>query len=357
MWVVRTSMVSPESIDRAVDLARTYGFNTLFAQVRGRGDAYYRSSYEPRAEPLAGQPPDFDPLGYLLQRAQSSGLMVHAWLNVYYVWSQPQLPRSPLHVVRRASDWIARDERNRYQMTTSGRVEGVYLCPSNPNVRAHLLRVFGEVARRYPQLDGIHLDYVRYPYEGYCYCAGCRARFRAWMAAQVSDTRRRELDRQAQRNRLAWMRAFPADWDDWRREQVNLFVSAFARQSRQINPNLILSAAVYPVPIHAYRHKLQNWTLWLRHDWLDTVLPMAYDPDTAVVARQIEQVLQAAQGRPVIGGIGAYRIPPESTLNKIRALRRSGVRGFCLFSYDAITQMGSSEAYLARLAPAISRSG
>jgi uncharacterized lipoprotein YddW (UPF0748 family) len=112
MWVVRTSMVSPESIDRAVELARTYGFNTLFAQVRGRGDAYYRSSYEPRAEPFAGQPPDFDPLGYLLQRAQSAGLMVHAWLNVYYVWSQPQLPRSPLHVVRRASDWIARDERN-----------------------------------------------------------------------------------------------------------------------------------------------------------------------------------------------------------------------------------------------------
>lgn len=354
MWVVRTSLVSPQAIERVVELARAYRFNTLFAQVRGRGDAYYRSSYEPRAEALAGLPADFDPLSYLLQQAQAAGLMVHAWLNVYYVWSQPQPPRSRLHVVCRAGNWIARDRGNRYQMTTAGRVEGVYLCPSNPEVRAHLLKVFGEVASRYPALEGLHLDYVRYPYEGYCYCAGCRARFRAAMAAQVSDRQRRELDRKSLRNPLAWIQAFPTEWNDWRREQINVLVQAFARQSRQINPNLILSAAVYPVPLSAYQHKLQNWTLWLRRDWLDTVLPMAYHPDTAVVIHQMEQALQAAQGRPVIGGIGAWRIPPESTLNKARAMRQLGARGFCLFSYDAITQKGTSEAYLQQVALGLS---
>ncbi len=356
LWVVRTSMVSPQAIDRVVELARAYGFNTLFAQVRGRGDAYYRSRYEPRAEALADQPASFDPLGYLLEQAQSAGLMVHAWLNVYYVWSQPQPPRSPFHLVSRAGNWIARDLRNRYQMTTAGRVEGVYLCPSNPHVRAHLLKVFAEVARLYPMLDGIHLDYVRYPYEGYCYCVGCRARFRASIAVRLSESRRRELDRKSLRNPLAWIQAFPAEWDEWRRDQVSLFVSAFARQSRQINPRLILSAAVYPSPLSAYRHKLQNWTLWLRRDWLDTVLPMAYDPDTAVVMRLVERALEAADGRPIIGGIGAWRIPPASTLNKIRAMRRLGTRGFCLFSYDAITQKGTNETYLQQIAPVVATS-
>ncbi|MEN3002688.1 MAG: family 10 glycosylhydrolase [Armatimonadota bacterium] len=353
LWVVRTSMVSPQAIDRVVELACAYGFNTLFAQVRGRGDAYYRSSYEPRAEALANQPADFDPLGYLLRQAQPAGLMVHAWLNVYYVWSQPQPPRSRLHVVSRGGNWIARDRRNRYQMTTAGRVEGVYLCPGNPEVRAHLLKVFSEVARRYPTLDGIHLDYVRYPYDGYCYCAGCRARFRALMGARVSENRCRELDRKALRNPLAWIQAFPAEWSDWRREQVSLFVAAFARRCRQINPNLILSAAVYPDLSDAYHRRLQQWTLWLRRDWLDTVLPMAYDPDTAVVMRQMARVLQVADGRPVIGGIGAWRIRPESTINKIRAMRRLGARGFCLFSYDTITQKGTSEVYLRQIAPVI----
>jgi uncharacterized lipoprotein YddW (UPF0748 family) len=350
MWVVRTSMVSPQSIERAVELAQAYGFNTLFAQVRGRGDAYYRSSYEPRAEALARQPEHFDPLGYLLKQAQSAGLMVHAWLNVYYVWSQPQPPRTRLHVVSRAAQWVARDMRQRYQMTTAGRVEGIYLCPGNPEVRTHLLKVFGEVAQRYPTLDGIHLDYVRYPYAGYCYCAVCRARFRAAVAPQLSESQRRALDRQSVRNPLAWIQAFPSEWDDWRREQVSAFVQAFARQSRQINPNLILSAAVYPHPLNAYRDKLQHWTLWLRRDWLDTVLPMAYDTDTGAVIHRMRLAIQAAEGRPVIGGIGAWRISPDSTINKIHALRRLGARGFCLFSYDAITQQGTSESYLNRIA-------
>jgi uncharacterized lipoprotein YddW (UPF0748 family) len=351
MWVVRTSMVSPQAIERAVALAARYGFNALFAQVRGRGDAYYRSRYEPRAEPLANQPADFDPLGYLLRCASDTGLQVHAWLNVFYVWSQPQLPRSRQHVVSRSPQWIARDQRNRYQMTTAGKVEGIYLCPSNPNVRAHLLKVFADVAERYPALDGLHLDYVRYPYEGYCYCAGCRARFRHAMLERVSDSRRAELDRQAaRRNPFAWIHALPAEWDDWRREQVSAFVRAFSRQSRRINPNLILSAAVWPAPQIAARHKLQDWLHWLRSDWLDTVLPMAYDKDTAVVQAQAARVVEQAQGRPVIVGVGAWQITPESTVNKIRAIRKHGARGFCLFSYDAITQYGSSETYLQQIA-------
>ncbi|MCS7300946.1 MAG: family 10 glycosylhydrolase [Fimbriimonadales bacterium] len=350
LWVVRTSMVSPESVERVAQLATRYGFNALFVQVRGRGDAYYRSSYEPRAEALASQPDDFDPLAYLLQCVAGSGVQVHAWLNVFYVWSTPRMPRSRLHVVSRRPNWIARDAQNRYQMTTAGKVEGVYLCPSNPNVRAHLLKVFGEVAQRYPQLDGLHLDYVRYPYEGYCYCAGCRARFRAAMLERASPSQRAELDRRATgRNPLAWIHAFPTEWSDWRREQVSAFVRAFCLQSRRINPNLILSAAVWPVPELAAKHKLQNWLHWLRSDWLDVVLPMAYDKDTAVVERQAARVVSVAQGRPVIVGVGAWQIHPDSAVNKIRAIRRQGARGFCLFSYDAITQHGKTETYLRQI--------
>ncbi len=350
LWVVRTSMVSPRSIERAVRLATRYGYNALFVQVRGRGDAYYRSSYEPRAETLASQPADFDPLSYLIECADGTGLQVHAWLNVFYVWSQPQLPRSRRHVVNRSPHWIARDINNRYQMTTAGKVEGVYLCPSNPNVRAHTLKVFAEVAQRYPQLDGLHLDYVRYPYEGYCYCAGCRARFRNAMAERVSASRRAELDRLAAgRNPLAWIQALPAEWSDWRREQVSAFVQAFSQQSRRINPNLILSAAVWPVPELSAKHKLQDWLNWLRRDWLDTVLPMAYDKDTAVVQRQSARVVEQADGRPVIVGVGAWQVSPDSAVNKIRAIRRNGASGFCLFSYDAITQNGASETYLRKV--------
>src|SRR5712692_1383076 len=62
LWVVRTTLTSPEKIRKMVETAAAAGFNTLVVQVRGRGDAYYRSRWEPRAVELKDQPPDFDPL-------------------------------------------------------------------------------------------------------------------------------------------------------------------------------------------------------------------------------------------------------------------------------------------------------
>ena len=350
LWVVRTSMTSPESIQRVVSLAERYGFNTILAQVRGRGDAYYRSSLEPRAQALAGQPADFDPLRMLIDEARPRALQVHAWMNVFYVWSESRLPRSAQHLVVRRPEWIARDLRNRYQMTTRGRVEGIYMCPSNPNLRAHTLKVYAEVAQRYPQLDGIHLDYVRYPNEEYCYCSGCLARFRTTVYKQVSAQRAHALDRQTRRgNRLAWVQALPNEWNRWRRQQVSLFVQAFQKQSRQINPRLILSSAVWPQPQLARERKLQDWQDWFQRGWLDVLFPMAYERDTGVFEQRIRTVLALAEGRPVVAGVGAWLISPESARNKIRVARQLGARGYCLFSYDSITQLGSDPSYLEQL--------
>ena len=63
LWVVRTGLLSPESVDQVVDGAARGGFNALFVQVRGRGDAFYASRVVERSELLRGQPADFDPLG------------------------------------------------------------------------------------------------------------------------------------------------------------------------------------------------------------------------------------------------------------------------------------------------------
>ena len=63
LWVVRTGLTSPESVDRAVDDAARAGFNALFVQVRGRGDAFYSSRLVPRSDLLRGRPPTSIPWG------------------------------------------------------------------------------------------------------------------------------------------------------------------------------------------------------------------------------------------------------------------------------------------------------
>src|SRR2546422_8131809 len=65
--VVRTTLTSPEKIRTMVETAANNGFNTIIVQVRGRGDAYYRSHQEPRAMHL--QHPEFHPLAATLTDA------------------------------------------------------------------------------------------------------------------------------------------------------------------------------------------------------------------------------------------------------------------------------------------------
>src|SRR5947208_111151 len=67
VWVVRTELGSPQAVSRVVRVAGANGLNTLFVQCRGRGDAYYCSTLEPRAQLLEGSSPQFDPLAQMVQ--------------------------------------------------------------------------------------------------------------------------------------------------------------------------------------------------------------------------------------------------------------------------------------------------
>ena len=75
LWVVRTTLTSPEKIRLLVNSAADNGFNTLIVQVRGRGDAYYKSRVEPRAVELKDQPQDFDPLAFTITEAHVQSLV------------------------------------------------------------------------------------------------------------------------------------------------------------------------------------------------------------------------------------------------------------------------------------------
>ncbi len=64
----------------------------MIVQVRGRGDAYYHSRWEPRAPTLKDQPPNFDPLAVTLAEAKRRGLKVHAWVNTNLLANLDELP-------------------------------------------------------------------------------------------------------------------------------------------------------------------------------------------------------------------------------------------------------------------------
>ena len=372
LWVVRTTLTSPEKIRQMVNSAADNGFNTLIVQIRGRGDAYYRSKVEPRAIELKDQPPTFDPLSFTISEARKRGLKVHAWINTSLLANLDALPASPAHVYNKHPEWLAVPKavaRDLYQTSPNDPVyrqkivewskanraelEGVYTGPANPKVREHIYRIWMDVLKHYP-VDGLHFDYVRFASPDFDYSRTSLAQFEKWLRPQLTQQERRELKASSKTDPLAATEKFPAKFADFQRAQVTALVERIYRAVKKRRPEVIVSAAVFANDENAYTRRFQDWRRWLQMGILDVACPMAYTTDTAVFQKQIEVATTTAHAakRGVWAGIGAYRIPSDSAVEKINVARSLKTEGFILFSYDFTSrpsELNPDGAYLERI--------
>lgn len=334
LWVVRTALATPAEADRVVDAAAAGGFNTLLVQVRGRGDAFYRSKVAPRSPLLAGQPADYDPLARVLARARSRGLAVHAWVNVLLVAGFGQ-PLPPGHVARQHPEWlmVPREAARTVRRTPPHRllalldgqrgepdIEGLYLSPALPGVRRHLAEVVRELVHGYP-LDGLHLDFIRYPGPQYDYSPAALAAYRA---------------RGGRKDPVLGPGGEEA-WTGSLRSSLTGLVAELTRAARHEQPRIVLSAAVVPEEARAVEHKFQDWPRWVERGLLDAVCPMIYAPEREVFVAQLER-LRARVPRPALlwPGIGAYRLGFEETAERVAIARGAGAGGVAVFSHESL---------------------
>lgn len=354
LWVQRGSLTSPTRVLAVVETAREAGFNTLIVQVRGRGDAYYNSRHEPRPATLAAQPASFDPLALVLASAHRSGLKVHAWVNVNLV-SDAEPPAARSHVVYTHPEWlmvprsIAADlalmsprspeylkRLSQYAKARTNRVEGLFLSPVMKGSIEHTIKVIGDLASRY-DLDGIHLDYIRFPNDEFDYGAGVLEAFRSEVSSRMSGSERRDYSARARGRPLFFTEMFPQRWQEFRRTRLTELLTRIRATLKARRPRAMLSAAVLPDVADALTRRFQDWGGWLEAGLLDAVCPMVYTTDRAVFRAQIAMVEQRAGGRPVWAGIGAYQLSPSATVENIRTARELGAEGIVLFSYDNLT--------------------
>jgi uncharacterized lipoprotein YddW (UPF0748 family) len=354
LWVVRTTLTSPEKIRTMVSAAADNGFNTLIVQVRGRGDAYYKSRVEPRAVDLKDQPADFDPLAMTLDEAHKRGLKVHAWLNTSLLANLDALPTDPNHVYNKHPEWLAvpkpvgaelynvsptdpsfRQKIVEWSKGNRAELEGVYTGPANPKVRQHIYNIWMDVLKHYP-VDGIHFDYVRLASPDFDYSKTSITNFNKWLLPQLTPEQRKQLKESSKTNPLAATDLHAAKFADFQRAQITSLVERIYHAVKKYNSKVMVSAAVFANDENAYTRRFQDWRRWLQMGILDVACPMAYSTDTAVFQKQIEIASATAHAakREVWAGIGAYRIPVESTVEKIGVARALKADGIILFSYD-----------------------
>ncbi len=258
-WVA--DLHSPSGIDKVIADARSANVNTLFVQMRRRGDTLYFSDIEPRISSGVPGFSTFDPLTYILNKAreQNPPIEIHAWIVVYPV---DRATSDPQHVTNAHPEWMTQDINGVIDQT---------LDPGHPGVQQHLLDVAMELVTKY-DIDGLHYDYIRYYGNQFGYNPVAVQRF------------------QALYNRNDFPSPNDPEWSDFRRNQVTQLVRSIYLNAIDARPEVKISASTItwsPGPANIndfpstrpYYDILSNWPAWMEEGILDLNVPMAYFRD------------------------------------------------------------------------------
>ncbi len=352
LWVLAEGsqrvLEHPERIPALLSTAAALGATDLFVQVYRGGRAWFRSTRADAAPfEAALAKSGRDPLADLLERAHAAGLRVHAWVNALNLSNHRDGPllealgRDAVLVDRRGRSLLDYPELQipppdgeYYKMGTPA----IWLDPAAPGVADWLAATFVELLAHYPELDGLHLDYLRHPDVlpftpgsrfgvglDFGYGAATRARFRRATGLEAPS---------------AETSASAGRWDDWRREQVGMLLRQIRGALRAVSPTLDVSAAVWCYADRAYLSMSQDWRGWLAEGLLDFAVPMAYTKDDRLLREMAESFTGLRGSERIWLGLGVWLFDqePSRAIAQRQLAREVGLHSQVLFSYDAIAE-------------------
>ena len=335
LWVdaFHEGIRSQPEIDALIAAATRANLNTLFVQVRRRGDALYTRGIEPPLDDPAYDP-SFDALAHIVESAHAAGIQVHAWVNAMPVWRDEAPPRDERHVFNRhgpdkagEANWFTASPAGTYKFPV-----GYFLDPGHPEAAAYLADIYLNIVRNY-DVDGIHFDYIRYPETDDRVPRGAGVGYNAVNLARFQRATRR-TDVPA-----------PGDeaWMAWRRQQVTNLVRRVSVEAKAIKPKVKISAALIPwgrppgnerdfANVAPMQRIYQDWHQWMRDGLIDLGVPMNYAAETDARVRGwfdgwIRWEKRHTHGRQLAVGLGAYRNTPENTVAQVARVRRPEGRG------------------------------
>ncbi|WP_445251136.1 family 10 glycosylhydrolase [Microcoleus sp. D3_18a_C4] len=335
VWLDRGTIVaarSEQGLAAVFDRLAAAGINTVFFETLNAGYPIYPSQVAPQQNPLTV---GWDPLASAVKLARERGMELHAWVWVFATGNKRHntligKPSSyPGPVLSAYPDWANIDNKGRRQNPNDGKS---YLDPANPEARNYLLRIVSEIANNY-QVDGVQLDYIRYPFQDdnanftYGYGIAARQQFKQLTGADPVNI--------SPRDGSLWRQ-----WVEFKTNQINSFVAEVSQLLRQNYPRTILSVAVFPHPESQRIYKIQqNWEVWARQGIVDLIVPMTYALDTNRLQRITEplvkeQILGSALISP---SVKLLTLPEVVAIDQIQALRDLPTGGYAIFAVESIS--------------------
>ncbi len=334
LWVdaFNEGIYTPQQVTKLVDNAEAINANALVVQVARRYDCFCNRAVYPRTDATIAPAP-YDPLDEIIAQAHAAGIEVHAWVNVGTMWNSATPHSSPEHVFNKHGVNATGADRWLNKRYDGAELMGVnaYIDPANPAARDYIVEAIQSIVREY-DVDGINLDYIRYPdfnstqtHSDWGYSEVSIARFQA--ATGRTDV------------------PLPSDqqFSDWRREQITslvrrIYLGIFELDRDARLSNDAITYAYGPQTVggwektRPYAEVLQNWKGWLEEGIIDTVIGMNYKrdwkPDQARMFDEWTEVLADWQGeRQAVNGPALYLNDVEHSVAQVARHRLTDSRG------------------------------
>ena len=336
MWLDRGTIVQAKS---EADLAKVFdrmaaaGINLVFFETVNAGYTLYPSRVAPEQNPLTK---GWDPLKAAVKLAHERGMEIHAWVWTFAAANQGHnvvmnKPRNYLGpIISRHPDWVITNKHGG-QFDYGREYKKAFLDPANPQVQEYLSNLFEEIVTNY-DVDGIQLDYIRYPFqdpkgnETFGYGKSSR-----WLFKQATGVDPIEL----YPSHPLWNQ-----WTNFRIRQIDSFVATVSERLKQRRPNLMISVAVFPIERRERLYRLQqNWEEWGQKNWVDMVFLMTYALDTGNLEDRTQALYQSgsAGASLVLPGIRLLKVPDSVTVDQIQLIRNMPTAGFALFAAENLT--------------------
>lgn len=304
-----------------LDRLQELGINTVFLQVRGRGDLIYPSKIEPVNLFFSEDGHlTYDPLKFAIEECRKRGMSIHAWVVAIPIGNKKNAQKlGNRHFARRHPGAV---------FTYNG---SYYMDPGDPRTTEHLQAIAKELLDNY-DLDGIHLDYIRYP------------------ERSLGKLDRKNYDRAST----------PLSYEEWRRSNITKVVKGIHDTVHATDSLSELSAAVIgtykpnvpgcegEIGWNAYSAVHQDPVRWAKEGAIDFVVPMHYMRGAKFwpVIKQWRSVMDSI---PVLIGIGAYRVlpnegdwPDREIIDQTTLVQAdTALMGMCFFRADQVTRPAS----------------
>lgn len=331
VWLDRGTIVKAKSEADLIPLFDQFaqaGINIIFMETLNAGYTIYPSNIAPSQNPLIQ---GWDPLKSAVKLAHERGIELHAWLWMFatanqrhnQILNQPQNYLGP--VLSEHPEWAITDNKGNLFQPSS---QKAFLDPANPEVRAYLLSILEEVTTNY-NVDGIQLDYIRYPFQ----------------SVYGNDTHGYGLSSRQQFFKLTGVDPITLTfndnlwekWTDFRTQQIDSFVATVSQRLKEKKPNLILSVAVFPMAYYERIDKIQqNWERWIKEGYIDLLLPMTYAENTTDLERLTKAVFREnfAGSTLILPGLKLQNQSEMMVLDQVQLVRSLPTLGYGLFAAE-----------------------